>query len=112
MVIAGKQGVSYLSGPEQTLLFQCFPNPFNPETWIPYQLANDAQVSIRIFDITGKLVKSLELGNQHAGFYLERSQAAHWDGRNVQGERVSSGPYFYQLTTPDFQQIRRMVILK
>ena len=98
--------------PTQNLLLQNYPNPFNPETWIPYQLSEDTPVSISIYDTTGKLVRTLSLGFQSAGFYNSRSRAAYWDGRNAVGERVASGIYFYQLTTPAFQQTRRLVIVK
>ena len=98
--------------PEQNLLLQNYPNPFNPETWIPYQLSEDSPVSISIYDTTGKLVRTLSLGFQSAGFYNSQGRAAYWDGRNALGERVASGIYFYQLTTPSFQQTRRLVIVK
>ena len=98
--------------PAQNLLLQNYPNPFNPETWIPYQLSEDTPVSISIYDTTGKLIRTLSLGVQTAGFYSSRERAAYWDGRNALGERVASGIYFYQLTTPSFQQTRRLVILK
>ena len=98
--------------PTQNLLMQNYPNPFNPETWIPYQLSEDSSVSVSIYDTTGKLVRTLSLGFQSAGFYNSRERAAYWDGRNALGERVASGIYFYQLTTPSFQQTRRLVILK
>ena len=98
--------------PTQNLLLQNYPNPFNPETWIPYQLSEDSSVSISIYDTTGRLVRTLSLGFQSAGFYNSQGRAAYWDGRNEIGERVASGIYFYQLTTPSFQQTRRLVILK
>ena len=98
--------------PTQNLLLQNYPNPFNPETWIPYQLSEDSPVSISIYDTTGKLVRTLSLGFQSAGFYNSQGRAAYWDGRNALGERVASGLYFYQLTTPSFQQTRRLVIVK
>ena len=98
--------------PTQNLLLQNYPNPFNPETWIPYQLSEDTSVSISIYDTTGKLVRTLSLGFQSAGFYNSYERAAYWDGRNALGERVASGLYFYQLTTPTFQQTRRLVIVK
>ena len=98
--------------PTQNLLLQNYPNPFNPETWIPYQLSEDTPVSVSIYDTTGRLVRTLSLGFQSAGFYNSRGQAAYWDGRNTLGERVASGIYFYQLTTPEFQQTRRLVIVK
>ena len=98
--------------PNQNLLLQNYPNPFNPETWIPYQLSEDNSVSISIYDTTGKQVRTLSVGFQSAGFYNSRERAAYWDGRNALGERVASGTYFYQLTTPSFQQTRRLVIVK
>ena len=98
--------------PTQNLLLQNYPNPFNPETWIPYQLSEDSQVSVSIYDTTGQLVRTLSLGFQSAGFYNSQGRAAYWDGRNALGERVASGIYFYQLTTPSFQQTRRLVIVK
>ncbi|MDE0013680.1 MAG: T9SS type A sorting domain-containing protein, partial [Candidatus Poribacteria bacterium] len=98
--------------PTQNLLLQNYPNPFNPETWIPYQLSEDSPVSISIYDTTGRLVRTLALGFQSAGFYNSQGRAAYWDGRNALGERVASGIYFYQLITPTFHQTRRLVILK
>ncbi len=98
--------------PMQNHLLQNYPNPFNPETWIPYQLSEDSSVSVSIYDTTGKLIRSLSLGFQSAGFYNSRGRAAYWDGRNALGERVASGIYFYQLATPSFQQTRRLVIVK
>ena len=98
--------------PTQNLLLQNYPNPFNPETWIPYQLSEDSSVSVSIYDTTGQLIRTLSLGFQSAGFYNSQGRAAYWDGRNALGERVASGIYFYQLTTPTFQQTRRLVIVK
>ena len=98
--------------PAQNQLLQNYPNPFNPETWIPYQLSQDSSVSVTIYDMTGQLVRTLSLGFQSAGYYNSRARAAYWDGRNAIGEPVASGIYFYQLTTPSFQQTRRLVILK
>ena len=98
--------------PEKTALLPNYPNPFNPETWIPYQLSDDSPVSVSIYDTTGRLVRTLALGFQSAGFYNSRGRAAYWDGRNDVGEGVASGIYFYRLTTPSFHQTRRLVILK
>ena len=97
---------------EQTSLLANYPNPFNPETWIPYQLAADTDVEIRIYDARGSLVRSLELGHQRAGIYTGRGRAAYWDGRNDIGERVASGIYFYQLQAGNLSLLRKMVILK
>ena len=96
---------------KRTALFQNFPNPFNPETWLPYQLASDANVHITIYDAKGALVRLLDLDWQAAGFYTDRGRAAHWDGRNNNGESVANGIYFYQLRAGDNNtQVGRMVI--
>ena len=97
---------------KRTALLQNFPNPFNPETWIPYRLATDADVSLSIYDLNGAVVRELDLGHQQAGYYTDRSQAAYWDGRNAVGEQVGSGVYFYQLSAGEYSATRRMVILK
>ena len=98
--------------PQDTLLAQNFPNPFNPETWIPYQLSAATEVKIDIYNVSGHLVRSLDLGWQPTGSYMTPSSAAYWDGKNAVGERVASGIYFYTLQTSDFAATRRMVILK
>ena len=98
--------------PTETVLLANYPNPFNPETWIPYQLAHAADVTLTIYDIKGVLVRRLDLGHQMAGYYADRTKAAYWDGRNNLGESVGSGVYFYQLQTEDFSAMRKMVILK
>ena len=98
--------------PAQTELLLNYPNPFNPETWIPYHLAHATDVTLTIYDTKGALVRRLELGHQQAGFYTDRAKAAHWDGRNEQGESVASGVYFYQLRAGDYKALRRMAILK
>ena len=98
--------------PEQNLVLQNYPNPFNPETWIPYRLSESAPVTLSIYDTTGHLVRTLSIGFKPAGFYQGRARAAYWDGRNDVGEPVSSGVYFYRLSTPSFHQMKRMVILK
>ncbi len=98
--------------PQETLLAQNFPNPFNPETWIPYQLSEATEVSIHIYDVSGRLVRTLDVGWQPVGSYMTPSRAAYWDGRNAIGERVASGIYFYTLQTAHFAATQRMVILK
>ena len=98
--------------PEQTLLLSNYPNPFNPETWIPYQLMKPAEVTITIYAVDGRLVRTLALGHQPAGNYQNRSRAAYWDGRNALGERVASGVYFYTLTAGNFTATRKMLIRK
>ena len=104
--------VTTLARVKRTALLQNFPNPFNPETWIPYRLGADAEVSLRIYDVQGQLMRRLELGEQVAGEYSTRDRATHWDGRNSRGEQVSSGIYFYQLSIPPFHQTKRMVVAK
>ena len=98
--------------PMNTALLTNFPNPFNPETWIPYQLAEPAEVTLTIYDIRGVVVRELKLGHQAAGFYQSRSQAIYWDGRNRVGEKVASGLYFYTLTAGDFTATRKLLIRK
>lgn len=98
--------------PKRTVLLANYPNPFNPETWLPYQLANDAEVTIRIYSLAGQLVRNLELGFQQAGYYIGKSRAAYWDGRNDLGERLASSVYFYQLSTSESSTTRKMVIRK
>ncbi len=98
--------------PERTRLLACFPNPGNPEVWIPYQLSTDSQVVIRIYDMTGRLVRTLDLGHKPTGFYASRSKAAYWDGSNEAGERVASGIYFYNLQAGDFAATRKLIIKK
>jgi len=96
----------------QPKLYQCYPNPFNPDTWIPYQLSKDSEVTIRIYNISGQLVKMLDLGYQPRGFYISKDKAAYWNGRNEFGEKVSSGVYFYHIQADKFNGIKKMVILK
>ena len=98
--------------PDKTHLLPNYPNPFNPETWIPYHLANPSDVQITIYDTRGTVVRHLDLGHQQAGYYTSRSRAVYWDGCNDIGEKVSSGIYFYQLQTDKTSQLRKMVILK
>ncbi len=98
--------------PKDTVLAQNYPNPFNPETWIPYQLSDPTDVSIQIYDNSGRLVRTLAVGLKAAGIYRTRSRAAYWDGKNESGECVASGTYFYTLRTPEFSATRRMIILK
>ena len=98
--------------PKETVLLANYPNPFNPETWIPYQLSEAAEVTVTIHASDGKLIRTLTLGQRPAGVYQSRSRAAYWDGRNAQGEPVASGVYFYTLTAGDFKATRKMVIRK
>ena len=97
---------------KRTALLQNFPNPFNPETWIPYTLAHDADVAVHIYDVEGKLVRQLDIGQQQPGSYLSRERAGYWDGKDQLGASVSSGIYFYTLKADEFSDTRRMVILK
>ena len=126
--LAFKQGIENLEIllasliPEKTALLPNYPNPFNPETWIPYQLAEPAEVTLTIYDMNGRVVRRLAIGHQAAGIYQSRSRAVYWDGRNQLGEPLASGLYFYTLTVhpvtkgetgaDDFTATRRMLILK
>ena len=117
--IAFAQGIANLENllasliiPQETSLHPNYPNPFNPETWIPYQLAVFAEVTLTIYDMHGGTVRRLEVGHQPAGLYQSRSRAAYWDGRNGRGESVASGLYFYTLTAGDFTATRKMLIRK
>lgn len=98
--------------PRKTQLLANYPNPFNPETWIPYQLASPTEVHIHIYSANGVLVRTLDLGHQPAGIYQQRNGAAYWDGKNEMGESVASGVYFYTLTAVDFTATRKMIIKK
>ena len=113
-----QRGIRFLEGllaaltPEETTLLPNYPNPFNPETWIPYRLAREAEVAIAIYDTKGTLVRRLALGSQAAGYYSERGKAVYWDGQNEDGEAVASGIYIYQFRAGDYAASRRMVIVK
>ena len=98
--------------PAETQLLKNYPNPFNPETWIPYRLAEDASVTLTIYDPRGQVVRALDMGHQVAAAYESRSKAIYWDGRNEFGEPVASGVYFYHLSADDYSATRKMVILK
>ena len=98
--------------PETTALLPNYPNPFNPETWIPYHLSKAADVTLTVYDMRGVSVRELVLGHQGAGVYQSRGRAAYWDGRNSSGEPVASGVYFYTLTAGDFTATRKMLIRK
>ena len=116
--IAFRQGIAYLQSlfallvPEETALLPNYPNPFNPETWVPYQLSESAEVILRIYAVNGILVRTLMLGHTSAGIYQSRSRAVYWDGKNDVGEPVASGVYFYTLTAGDFTATRKMLIRK
>ena len=98
--------------PEETTLLANYPNPFNPETWIPYKLSKPAEVRVTIYAANGRLIRNLALGHQPAGVYQSKSRAAYWDGKNAVGEPVASGVYFYTLTAGDFNATRKLLIVK
>ena len=117
--IAFRQGIANLESllasliiPQETALLANYPNPFNPETWIPYQLATPAEVMLTIYDMTGSTVRHLEVGHRAAGMYQSRGRAAYWDGRNQRGESIASGIYFYTLKADEFTATRKMLIRK
>ena len=98
--------------PKNTALLPNYPNPFNPETWIPYQLEKSAEVTISIYSGNGVLTRTLPLGYQSAGIYRSQDRAAYWDGTNEVGESVASGVYFYTLSAGDFKATRKMLVIK
>ena len=110
--IANLERLLALFIPEETALLHNYPNPFNPETWVPYQLAKPAEVTLTIYATNGAIVRTLALGHQPAGIYQTRTRAAYWDGKNDLGEPVASGVYFYTLTAGDFNATRKMLIRK
>ena len=116
--LAFQDGIAHLKRfleamrPDETELLPNYPNPFNPETWMPYRLAHAADVTLTIYDTKGIIVRQLDLGHQPAGYYTDRTKAAYWDGRNSLGEPVGSGVYFYQLQADNFSATRKLVILK
>ena len=110
--IAVLERVLALMTPGKTVLLANYPNPFNPETWMPYQLAKAADVTLAIYDVQGRVVRDLDLGHQAAGMYHNKNRAAYWDGKNALGESVASGVYFYTLTAGDFTATRKMLIRK
>lgn len=98
--------------PEHNALLPAYPNPFNPETWIPYQLAKSSEVVVTIYSAYGTKVRTLSIGNQSAGLYMSRNRAAYWDGRNENSETVASGVYFYTISAGDFTDTRKMYLKK
>ena len=98
--------------PNRSMLLANYPNPFNPETWIPYELSQDGSVTVQIFDSQGTTIRNLWVGYRSAGRYLSQSRAVYWDGKNQIGETVATGMYFYTLTSKNFSASRRMVIVK
>ena len=110
--IANLQALLVMLTPNETVLLPNYPNPFNPETWMPYRLAEAADVTLTIYDTRGTPVRRFDLGHQSAGYYTDRTKAAYWDGHNDSGESVASGVYFYQFRAGDYTALRRMVILK
>ncbi|MBC8231089.1 T9SS type A sorting domain-containing protein [bacterium] len=98
--------------PKEFRLLQNYPNPFNPDTWLPYELAADAPVTIRIYNLNGQFVRQLDFGKQEAGYYVTRDKAAYWDGNNKVGEKVASGVYWYTLRAGEFHATQRLVIMK
>ncbi len=106
------QGILSSIKPVETVLMPNYPNPFNPETWIPYHLSQDAEVVVRIYDTKGRIARTLDMGFQSFGYYASRNKAAYWNGRTDSGEMVSSGTYFYQIQAGDYTETRKSVILK
>ena len=100
------------AAPMRTQLLQSYPNPFNPDVWIPYELGEDSAVSVEIYNISGQLVRTLHVGMKQRGRYVSKDKAVYWDGRTQLGERAPSGVYFYVLKAGDYVSMRKMAILK
>ena len=98
--------------PPKTALLPNYPNPFNPDTWIPFALADAAEITVTVYDAGGQVIRCMELGQQAPGVYRTPNRAAHWDGRNDRGEKVASGTYFVELAAGDFREMRRLVVMK
>ena len=98
--------------PERTALLPAYPNPFNPETWVPFDLRDEAQVTVSIYDARGLRVRRLDLGSLPPGTYQTRDRAAYWDGTAETGEAIASGVYFVELTAGDYRNVRRIVMMK
>lgn len=111
-VLSLEQGIQRKETLQKTVLLPNYPNPFNPETWIPFQLAKAGDITLTIYAADGQLIRTLVLGHRSIGTYQSKSSAAYWDGKNEHGESVASGLYFYTLTTGDFTATRKMLILK
>ena len=101
---------SWAMKPSQGVLLQNFPNPFNPETWIPFRLSKPGTVNINIYSASGQLVRRLNLGHRDVGDYSSRDRAIYWDGKNDDGEQVTSGIYFYSIKSGDFTATKKMII--
>lgn len=97
---------------KRSVLYQNYPNPFNPETWIPYRLSEPSEVTIYIYSMTGELVRVLNCGQQDAGYYLSKTRAAYWDGRNLNGESAASSVYFYRIKAGNFSETKNMILIR
>ena len=98
--------------PQKSGLLQNYPNPFNPETWIPYCLSQTADVTIRIYDLKGQLVRAFHIGSRPAGWYVSKTKATYWNGRNESGEQVASGVYFYQLQADTLSDMEKLLVVR
>ncbi len=107
--LAKNQPTSLLTSFE---LFPNYPNPFNPDTWLPYHLARSSDVTISIYSISGQLVRILSLGRKEAGFYTDKGKAAHWNGKNDSGEELASGLYFCVMRAGNFTKTRKMLLVE
>ncbi|MDQ1317919.1 MAG: hypothetical protein QG588_1574, partial [Candidatus Poribacteria bacterium] len=107
-----KMSTAFNIQPESTELYQNYPNPFNPETWIPFVLSDNANVEIAIYDISGKLIRKINLGYKPAGTYISQEKAVYWDGKNENGEKVTSGIYFYTIQAGNYTATRKMILIE
>ena len=117
IVLSNSRSITQIDGevrviPSTFALLQNFPNPFNPDTWLPYKLASASPVSISIYNAKGQLIRTLHFSNKNAGVYVTKGKAAYWDGKDNVGEKVASGVYFYTLLSEEFTATRKMIIVK
>ena len=109
---------THLNQVNSTRILLNYPNPFNPETWIPFTISpenNGQDGTITIYDSSGRLIRSLDLGPLASGAYLSPAQSAYWDGRTNSGELVPSGVYFCTLVVGNCKEVTAnspMVIIK
>lgn len=96
----------------ETALGNAYPSPSNPDVWIPFALSDTQHVFINIYNASGRLVRSLDLGEKPSGAYLNKDKAAYWDGKNEVGESVSSGVYFYTIQAGEYVATKKMIIQK
>jgi flagellar hook assembly protein FlgD len=112
VIVSANHTISAIFKQKEDALIQNFPNPFNPETWIPFEIKENCEVNIRIYNSTGRLVRALNLGSKSAGLYASIDKAAYWDGKDESGVPVASGIYFYSIQAGKFTAVKKMIVSK